>query len=98
MGNIQKTYDVAFKKKAVDFYIKTGMGYRRCGKELGIDPTMLRRWVNHFQKEGIAGLEEKRGKVRGIGVGRPKIRPEDPEVKIKRLEAENALLKKLLKM
>jgi len=55
MGKFRKTYDIAFKKKAVDLYLKDGMG-------------------------------------------RPRTRPEDPEAKIKRLEAENELQKKLLKM
>jgi len=87
-----------FKKKAVDLYFKDGMGYKTVAKELGIDSSMVRRWVEHFQAEGLAGLGEKRGKAKGPGIGRPRIRPEDPEVKIKRLEAENELLKKLLKM
>ena len=51
-----------------------------------------------FQSEGIKGLEEKRGKTKGPGIGRPKNNPEDPEAKMKRLEAENAMLKKLLGM
>ncbi|MDR7319744.1 transposase [Brevibacillus nitrificans] len=98
MGKIRKTYDAAFKKKAVDLYLKDGMGYKTVAKELGIHHSMVRRWVEHFQGEGMAGLNEKRGKANGPGIGRPRTRPEDAEVKIKRLEAENALLKKLLKM
>ncbi|MCA0174281.1 MULTISPECIES: helix-turn-helix domain-containing protein [Bacillaceae] len=96
MGEIRKTYDVPFKKKAVDMYLKEGMGYKTVGRELEIDPKMVRRWVQHFEAEGIKGLEEKRGKAKGSGIGRPKTRPEDPEEKIKRLEAENEILKKLL--
>jgi transposase len=98
MGKVRKTYDVGFKKKAVDLYLKGGMGYKTVAKELGIDHSVVRRWVEHFQDEGMKGLEEKRGKTKGLGIGRPRTRPEDPEVKIKRLEAENELLKKLLKM
>lgn len=37
MGKIRKTYDVKFKKKAVDLYLKEGMGYKTVAKELGID-------------------------------------------------------------
>ncbi|EJR13793.1 hypothetical protein IIA_05385 [Bacillus cereus VD014] len=44
------------------------------------------------------GLEEKRGKAKGPGLGRPRMKPEDSEAKIKRLEAENEMLKKLLGM
>ncbi|WP_337958036.1 helix-turn-helix domain-containing protein, partial [Guptibacillus sedimenti] len=45
MGEIRKTYDVPFKKKAVDMYLKEGMGYKTVGRELEIDPKMVRRWV-----------------------------------------------------
>ncbi|MBA2870902.1 transposase [Anoxybacillus calidus] len=98
MGKIRKTYDVKFKKKAVDLYLKEGMGYKTVAKELGIDHSMVRRWVKHYEQEGIQGLEEKRGKAKGPGKGRPRTRPGDPETKIKRLEAEVEMLKKLLKM
>ncbi|MCA0171466.1 helix-turn-helix domain-containing protein [Bacillus sp. RAR_GA_16] len=96
MGKINKTYDIHFKKKAVDMYLKEGMGYKTVGRELEIAPQMVRRWVQHFEAEGIKGLEEKRGRAKGPGLGRPRTRPEDPEEKMKRLEAENELLKKLL--
>ena len=96
MCKINKTYDIQFKKKAVDMYLKEGMGYKTVGRELEITPQMVRRWVQHFEAEGIKGLEEKRGRAKGPGLGRPRTRPEDPEEKIKRLEAENEMLKKLL--
>lgn len=47
MGKIRKTYDVKFKKKAVDLYLKEGMGYKTVAKELGIDHSMVRRWVKY---------------------------------------------------
>lgn len=98
MGKIRKTYDLAFKKKAVELYFGEEMGYKSVAKELGIDFTMVRQWVKRFNVEGVKGLEEKRGKATGPRKGRPRTRPEDPETKIKRLEAENEMLKKLLKM
>ncbi|MEB9738503.1 transposase [Bacillus thuringiensis] len=98
MGKIRVTYDIEFKKKVVNLYLKEGMGYKTVAKELGIDHSVVRRWVKHFEAEGIKGLEEKRGKTKGPGIGRPKNNPEDPEAKMKRLEAENAMLKKLLGM
>ncbi|WP_233414705.1 transposase [Thermaerobacillus caldiproteolyticus] len=58
---------------------------------------MVRRWVKRYEQEGMKGLEEKRGKAKGPGKGRPRTCPEDPETKIKRLEAEVEMLKKLLK-
>jgi transposase len=98
MGKIRKTYDAKFKKKAVDLYLEEGMGYKTVAKELGIDESMVRRWVKRYEQEGIQGLEEKRGKAKGPNKGRPRTRLEDPETKIKRLEAEVEMLKKLLKM
>lgn len=98
MEKTGKTYDPTLKKKAVDLYFKQGMGYKLVAKELGIDRCTVRRWVKRFQAEGLEGLEEKRGKAKGHGKGRPKTHPEDPETELKRLRAENELLKKLLKM
>ncbi|KAF6630734.1 transposase [Paenibacillus sp. EKM208P] len=98
MGEIRKTYDVSFKKKTVDLYLKKGIGYKNVAREMEIDASLVRRWVRHFKAEGIKGLEEKRDKAQGPGIGRPRTRPEDPEIKLKRLEAENEVLKKLLQM
>ncbi|MDF9612838.1 helix-turn-helix domain-containing protein [Bacillus cereus] len=99
MGKIRVTYDVEFKKKAVDLYLKEGMSYKTIVTELGIHHSVVSRWVKHFEAEGINGLEEKRGKVKGPGLGRPRTKPEDSEAKInKRLEAEDEMLKKLLGM
>lgn len=47
--------------------------------------------MKHFEVGGIKGLEEKRGKAKGPGLGRPRIRTEDPEAKIRRLELENEM-------
>ncbi|EEM55948.1 transposase [Bacillus bombysepticus] len=98
MGKIRVNYDVEFKKKAVDLYLKEGMSYKTIAKELGIHHSVVSRWVKHFETEGIKGLEEKSGKAEGPGLGRPRTKPEDPEAKIRRLEAENEMLKKLLGM
>ena len=73
------------------------MGYKAVAKELGISHSMVRQWVKRYEQEGIQGLEEKRCKAKGPNKGRPRTRPEDPETKIKRLEAEVEMLKKLLK-
>lgn len=98
MGEMRRTYDEKFKKKAVDLYLKKGLGYKSVAREMGIHDTLVRRWVKHFEAEGFKGLEEKRGTAKGPGIGRPRTCPEDPEAKIKRLEAENDMLKKLLQM
>ncbi|EJP84213.1 transposase [Bacillus cereus] len=98
MSKIRVTYDVEFKKKALGLYLKEGMSYKTVEKELGIHHSVVSHWVKHFEAEGIKGLEEKRGKAKGPGLGRPRTKSENPEAKIKRLEAENEMLKKLLGM
>ncbi|QWI72913.1 helix-turn-helix domain-containing protein (plasmid) [Bacillus mycoides] len=98
MGKIKKTYDVFFKKKAVDLYLKEGMTYKKVAKKLGIDHKMVMRWVRYFKAEGIKGLEEKRGKSNKKRIKNSKESLDTVENKIKRLEAENEMLKKLLKM
>ncbi|MEB9553144.1 transposase [Bacillus cereus] len=95
---MRDTYDVEFKKKAIDLYLKEGMSYKTTVEELGLHHSVVSRWVKHFESEGSKGLEEKRGKAKGPGLGRPRTKPEDPEAKIRRLEAENEILKKLLGM
>jgi transposase len=93
MGKTKKTYSVEFKLAAVQMYFKEDMGYKRVAEELGIHFTMVKRWVNRYEKEGLKGLEEKRGKSRGKGRQRknPSLNEE-----LVRLRAENEYLKKLL--
>ncbi|MGG2027692.1 transposase [Gottfriedia sp. S16(2024)] len=96
MGKIRKTYDKEFKLQAIKLYYEEGMGSNSIGKELGIGISIVKRWINHYKREGIQGLEEKRGKATGFNKGRPRIEPLSDTEKIQRLEAENAYLKKLL--
>lgn len=95
---IKPTIKSLRKRQWTSIFKKKGLGYKSVAREMGIDDTLVRRWVKRFEAEGVKGLEEKREKTKGPGIGRPRTRPEDPEVKIKRLEAENEMLKKLLRM
>jgi len=95
MGEIRKSYTVEFKQKAVDMYLKQGKGYKTVAKELGIQHSMVKGWVAHFQREGVKGLEEKRGKSSSPLKGRPRTREQSVEVELHRLRAENEYLKKL---
>lgn len=72
MGEIRKTYDIEFKRKAVAMFLEEGLGYKTVAKALGIDDRMVRRWVAHYEREGIEGLKEKRGTSTGSKNGRPK--------------------------
>ncbi|WJH37253.1 helix-turn-helix domain-containing protein [Paenibacillus sp. CC-CFT747] len=35
------------------------MGYKTVAKALSINDKMVRRWVSHFEREGLEGLKEK---------------------------------------
>ena len=94
MSEIRKTYDIEFKRKAVAMFLEEGLGYKTVAKTLGIDDRMVRRWVAHYEREGIEGLKEKRGTSTGSKNGRPK-KAKTLEEEVLRLRAENALLKKL---
>jgi transposase len=96
MGKIRTTYTKEIKLKAINLYQKEDMGIRSISKELGIGFTTVQRWIAHYKREGIQGLEEKRGTSRSPLKRRPKKDDESDTEKISRLEAENAYLKKLL--
>ncbi|QOS99251.1 transposase [Brevibacterium sp. JNUCC-42] len=97
MGEIRKTYSKDFKLKAVRLYLSGEQGYKTLTRDLGIsDPSILRRWVDHYRKEGIQGLDEKRGRTKNPLRGRPRTRPESTEEEIVQLRAENEFLKKWL--
>ncbi|MDO7908923.1 transposase [Paenibacillus sp. JX-17] len=94
MGEIRKTYDMDFKHRAVKMFLDEGLGYKTVAKALGINDKMVRRWVAHYEREGIEGLKEKRGTLSGPMKGRPK-KEMTLEEEVIRLRAENALLKKI---
>lgn len=95
MGEKRKTYDVEFKRKAVQMYLEDKLAYKSIARELGIERSMVRRWVTQYEQEGLTGLEEKRGKASGVNVGRPRTKPMSVEDELVRLRAENEYLKKL---
>ncbi|WNQ12862.1 transposase [Paenibacillus aurantius] len=94
MGEIRKTYDIEFKRRAVEMFVVEGMGYKTVAKALSINDKMVRRWVSHYEREGLEGLKEKRGTS---STGRPK-KPATVEEELLQLRAENALLKKLIEL
>ncbi|WP_144977512.1 helix-turn-helix domain-containing protein [Geobacillus sp. C56-T2] len=85
-----------FKMDIVHKYLHEGWSQSDLLKHFHIHNSMLQRWVNQYQREGIKGLKEKQGKTIGTNKGRLRKNPSSPEEKMKRLEAENAYLKKLL--
>jgi transposase len=95
MGKIRKTYTPEEKFEVVDHYLNNGWTKRTILAHYRISSSMLQRWVTHYKREGLLGLEEKRGKSFGIGKGRPRKNPLSLEQENERLRAENEFLKKL---
>lgn len=95
----RKTYSKEFKLQAVKMKVDQGCSYAAIVQETGIARSMIKRWVKSYQAIGEAGLEERRGHM---SAGRPRVRPitkEDELAKrIRRLEMENEVLKKLLEL
>lgn len=73
---------------------QSGMSMKAIARDLKlIDHTYVRRWIRAYQKSGKAGLENRRGQMGRLNLGKASSR--NPELKIKWLEAEVALLKKI---
>lgn len=49
-------YSVVFRKEAVDKVILDKKSCLKVGQELGLDKSLVRRWVISYQKHGILGL------------------------------------------
>lgn len=55
MGKRRK-YSVTFRKEAVDRVLLDKGSVLKVGQDLGIDKSLIRRWVLSYQKHGIMGL------------------------------------------
>lgn len=52
----KKKYSVLFRKEAVDQVIHDKRSVFKVGQDLGIDKSLIRKWVLLYQKHGIMGL------------------------------------------
>lgn len=95
MAKIKRTYTVEEKRIAVELYNRDGLPFSEIARELNIPRTNIRHWVSLFEREGLEGLEEKRGKAKGLHKGRKRKEPLRIEEEMIRLRAENEYLKKL---
>ena len=85
------------KAKIIEEYLNGNEGLHYYERKYDIHYQVLHRWYNKYLKEGIEGLKSKTGKSKGRNKGRskkPKNREEELELKIMKLEIENARLKK----
>lgn len=90
-----KVYSVEFKLKAVQMYKKKEKTQQEIIDELGLSSrSYLQRWAKTYDKHGIEGLKRGSGRVKGSKNNK---KSNSEKQKMIELEAENALLKKLLK-
>ena len=76
----KRTYSLEFKLEAVKMITEQGLSIREVAGDLGIDRTMLRRWKQKFEEEGIHAFP-----------GQGNLSPEQEE--IRRLQEENRQLR-----
>lgn len=96
----RKTYGKDFKLMAVRMKLEGGYSNKAVVETLGIPCLrMFKRWVSKYRKYGEGGLEEHRGKMStGKPRKRPLTSPDEMRNRIRRLEMENEVLKKLLEL
>lgn len=91
----RKTYSKEFKLQIVKLKLEGGYSKYRIVREFGITRAMVERWVKRYQSEGEDGLESRRGRPKKRTFDRPRTQVEQLEARVRYLEMENAILKKL---
>ena len=85
------------KEKILLEYYSGTIGRNEICRKYDIDRSTLRKWRKKYEQDGIDGLKSQTGRKNGENVGRP-LKPssyqEELELKIMKLEIENARLKK----
>lgn len=94
---MSKKYSLETKLKAVKMYLEDGIGITTIAMEpeLSSENRVL-LWVNRYKEFGESGLEERRGKYKGINKGRPRKQELTLEQENEKLRAEVEYLKKLI--
>jgi transposase len=96
-GSKFNKYTDEFKLMVVQEYLTGTIGYGRLAKKYNMTSWNIRQWVKKYEasKEDISKAFEDQRKFLS---GRPRQNDLSLEDKVKRLEAENAFLKKLIIM
>lgn len=89
-----KRYSLEFRERAVKLNLESGYSQKAVIKELGLtDTKQLRDWIKKYKASGIEGLKDKQPKMRELTKISRKGKSE-----LEYLQAENALLRYLLKV
>lgn len=77
--------------RVVKEYLESGQSYTQFAAEHGMSFHLVSQWVRKYQKQGVAGLEDRRG--RRIAAQEPRTPEEELRVRNAQLEHEIYLLK-----
>ena len=88
MGNSRRGFTKEFKVDAVKLITEQGYKISEAARNLGVDPSVLRRWKEQIEKEGMQAFP-----------GKGFMTPEKEELhrlrkEVKRLEMDRDILKK----
>jgi transposase len=53
----QIKYDTDFKRSVVKKIIQEHQSYKKVALELGLDSSMVRRWINFYRTHGLSGIQ-----------------------------------------
>ena len=80
-------------------YIESGTSYEEIAEKYGISYQQIYQWVRKYQEHGIDGLQDRRGKRKALEdmteIDRLRAELKMEQAKVKHLELENRVLKKL---
>lgn len=80
-------------------YIESGTSYEEIAEKYGISYQQIYQWVRKYQEHGIDGLQDRRGKRKALEdmteIDRIRAELKMEQAKVKHLELENRVLKKL---
>lgn len=95
---IKTRYSYETKLAAVKARVEDQVSYQDILAAYGVAPKLLRRWCKIYSEHGEAGLQPKK-RGRQLGAKQKPVQELTPmeklELRIKQLEAENAILKKV---
>ena len=84
MPRTHRPYDEEFKRRAVELYLKSDQSLKQVARELGISDGSLRKW----RKDLLGNLSDQQG------LSSPLNNPEEMAREIRRLNQENAYLRR----
>ena len=84
MPRTRRPYDEEFKRRAVELYLQSNNSLKQVARELGVSDGSLRKW----RKDLLGNLSDQQG------ISHPLGDPEEMAREIRRLNRENAYLRR----